>query len=206
MRVASLLVAAALLVPVALPAAAPAGPISDARQLTFEGKRAGEGYFSADGTKMIFQSERTEGNPFFQMYLFDLETGDVERLSTGVGKTTCGWLHPGGEKALFATTQFDPKAEEKMQAELEARESGQERRYSWDYDPTYEIVETDLKEGGYKKLTDARGYDAEGRLRARRRPDRVRVQPARLRPRSVRRGGRPARAPAVLLHGHLRHG
>jgi len=162
MRFVSLLVAAALLVPAALPADASASPISDARQLTFEGKRAGEGYFSADGTKMIFQSERTAGNPFFQMYLFDLETGDVERLSTGVGKTTCGWLHPDGEKALFATTQFDPKAEEKMQAELEARESGQERRYSWDYDPTYEIVETDLEDGGYKKLTDARGYDAEG--------------------------------------------
>ena len=162
MRVASLLVAAALLVPIALSDAAPAGPISDARQLTFEGKRAGEGYFSADGSKMIFQSERTAGNPFFQIYLFDLETGDVERLSTGVGKTTCGWIHPSGEKALFATTQFDPQAEEKMQAELEARESGQERRYSWDYDPTYEIVETDLDEGGYRKLTDARGYDAEG--------------------------------------------
>ena len=110
MRVAPLLVAAALTVPIALPDAGAASPISDARQLTFEGERAGEGYFSADGSKMIFQSERTEGNPFFQMYLFDLETGDVERLSTGVGKTTCGWLHPDGERALFATTQFDPKA------------------------------------------------------------------------------------------------
>ena len=162
MRVAPLLVAAALTVPIALPDAGAASPISDARQLTFEGERAGEGYFSADGSKMIFQSERTEGNPFFQMYLFDLETGDVERLSTGVGKTTCGWLHPDGERALFATTQFDPKAKEKMEAELEARATGEDRRYSWDYDPTYEIVETDLEEGGYKKLTDARGYDAEG--------------------------------------------
>jgi Tol biopolymer transport system component len=163
MRVAvSLLAAAVLALPAALPQAAGASPISDARQLTFEGKRAGEGYFSADGSKMIFQSERVEGNPFFQMYLFDLETGDIERLSTGVGKTTCGWIHPGGEKALFATTQFDPRAEEKMQAELEARASGETRRYSWDYDPTYEIVETDLEEGGYTKLTDARGYDAEG--------------------------------------------
>ena len=32
--------------------------ITAPRQLTFEGKRSGEGYFSADGTKMIFQSER----------------------------------------------------------------------------------------------------------------------------------------------------
>ncbi|MBK1670133.1 hypothetical protein CKO28_19030 [Rhodovibrio sodomensis] len=162
MRVASLLVAFALLVPPAVPDAALASPISNARQLTFEGQRAGEGYFSADGSKMIFQSERTQGNPFFQIYLFDLETGDVERLSTGVGKTTCGWLHPDGERALFATTQFDPTAEQKMQAELQARAEGTDRRYAWDYDPTYEIVETDLDDGGYTKLTDARGYDAEG--------------------------------------------
>ena len=39
--------------------------LTGTRQLTFEGKRSGEGYFSADGTKMIFQSEREEGVPEF---------------------------------------------------------------------------------------------------------------------------------------------
>ena len=34
------------------------------RQLTFAGLRAGEGYFSPDGKKIIFQSEREKGNPF----------------------------------------------------------------------------------------------------------------------------------------------
>lgn len=143
-------------------AAADTTPISNARQLTFEGRRAGEGYFSADGTQMIFQSEREDGNPFYQMYVLDLETGDVERISTGVGKTTCGWIHPSGEKALFASTQFDPEAEAKMREELDFRASGETRRYSWDYDPNYEIVATDLEDGGYTRLTDAFGYDAEG--------------------------------------------
>jgi len=143
-------------------AAADTALIANARQLTFEGRRAGEGYFSADGKRMIFQSERADGNPFYQMYVLDLETGDVEMISTGVGKTTCGWIHPSGERALFASTQFDPEAEAKMQAELEFRASGETRRYSWDYDPTYEIVATDLDEGGYTRLTDAFGYDAEG--------------------------------------------
>ena len=32
--------------------------LSSTRQLTFAGKRAGEGYFSADGTKLIFQSQK----------------------------------------------------------------------------------------------------------------------------------------------------
>ncbi|MGF1503175.1 MAG: M28 family peptidase [Paracoccaceae bacterium] len=146
----------------ALPALAAASPISGARQLTFEGARAGEGYFSADGTRMIFQSEREPDNPFYQMYLLDLTTGDVERVSTGIGKTTCGWIHPSGERVLFASTQFDPEAELKMAAERDFRASGQTRRYAWDYDPTYEIVETDLATGTVTRLTDAEGYDAEG--------------------------------------------
>ena len=139
-----------------------ASPLSGARQLIFEGERSGEGYFSADGSKMIFQSERTDGNPFFQIYTLDLETGDVERLSPGIGKTTCGWLHPDGERALYASTQFDPDARAKMEAELEFRASGQSRRYDWDYDPAFEIVETHLDEGGYRRLAPATGYDAEG--------------------------------------------
>jgi len=145
-----------------LPGLATASPISAARQLTFEGARAGEGYFSADGSKMIFQSERAPGNPFYQIYLMDLETGDVERVSPGWGKTTCAWIHPDGERALFASTQLDPQARAKMAAELETRASGVTRRYSWDYDPAYDIIETDLETGVYRQLTDAPGYDAEG--------------------------------------------
>ena len=140
-------------------AQAQASPISNARQLTFEGARAGEGYFSADGRRMIFQSERIATNPFYQMYVMDLETGDIDQLSPGVGKTTCGWLHPNGSLALYASTQFDPDAQAKMKAELEFRKSGKQRRYSWDYDATYEIVQTDLQTGTYKRLTNALGYD-----------------------------------------------
>ncbi len=143
-------------------AQAQASPISNARQLTFEGARAGEGYFSADGRRMIFQSERIATNPFYQMYVMDLETGDIDQLSPGVGKTTCGWLHPNGSLAMYASTQFDPDAEAKMKAELEFRKSGKQRRYSWDYDANYEIVQTDLQTGTYKRLTNALGYDAEG--------------------------------------------
>ncbi len=146
----------------ALPEIASAGPISGARQLTFEGARAGEGYFSADGKRMIFQSERAEGNPFYQMYLMDLETGDIQLVSPGHGKTTCGWLHPDGKRALFASTQLDPEARAKMRAELDFRASGQSRRYSWDYDETYEIFEVDIETGDYTALTNALGYDAEG--------------------------------------------
>ena len=163
MRFVSLLTVLFAAMPVVVtPAVAETSPISNTRQLTFEGKRAGEGYFSADGTQMIFQSERDETNPFYQMYALDLETGDVNRLSPGIGKTTCGWIHPDGKRALYASTQFDAEARAKMEAELAFRASGKKKRYQWDYDPNYDIIETDMKNGGYKRLTDVRGYDAEG--------------------------------------------
>ena len=136
--------------------------LSNVRQLTFAGKRAGEGYFSVDGTKLAFQSERDAENPFFQIFVMDLETGDVERVSPGTGKTTCSWLHPGGEKILYASTHEDPEAPEKQRAELEFRKSGNERRYSWDYDEHYDIYESALDGSGLKNLTRVRGYDAEG--------------------------------------------
>lgn len=135
--------------------------VSGIRQLTFEGTRAGEGYFSRDGKQMVFQSEREPGNPFYQIYLLDRESGDVERVSPGYGKTTCAWIHPDGDRVLFASTQFDPEVKNKQQAELDFRASGQQRRYAWDYDPKFELVEWNRRNGSYKKLTEAMGYDAE---------------------------------------------
>ncbi len=136
--------------------------LSNIRQLTLEGAKSGEGYFSKDGMSMVFQSERGSDNPFYQIYMMDRETGDVERVSPGHGKTTCAWIHPDGQHVLFASTQFDPEARNKQKAELDFRASGKERRYAWDYDPTYELIEWDRKTKSYKKLTQHEGYDAEG--------------------------------------------
>ncbi len=135
------------------------------RQLTFEGVRAGEGYFSADGSKLVFQSEREADNPFYQIYLMDLETGDTERVSPGVGKTTCAWLHPDGRRLLFASTHLDPEALAKQEQEFAEREKGG-RRYSWSFDQHYDIFEgqVDALPDGSRSvtnLTDTPGYDAE---------------------------------------------
>jgi Tol biopolymer transport system component len=136
--------------------------LAKTRQLTFEGRRAGEGYFSRDGSQLVFQSEREPGNPFFQIYAMDRETGDTERVSPGHGKTTCAWIHPSGQKVLFASTHEDQAAAEKQRAELELRQAGKERRYSWDYDEHFDIYEFDRPTEQYRKLTRVRGYDAEG--------------------------------------------
>lgn len=88
--------------------------LTDTRQLTFEGRRAGEGYFSADGKALVFQSEREPGNPFFQIYHLDLTTGDTHRVSPGIGKTTCAFFRPGTNRVLFSSTHLDPEAESRQ--------------------------------------------------------------------------------------------
>ena len=136
--------------------------LSNIRQLTYEGKRSGEGYFSADGTRMIFQSERHEGNPFYQIYLLDLETGDTDLISPGNGRTTCAWIHPTNDKVLFASTHLDKASAQKQKEEYEERESSTKRRYSWNYDENYDIFTKDLNTGKLTNLTNTKGYDAEG--------------------------------------------
>lgn len=135
--------------------------LHNVRRLTYEGRRAGEGYFSPDGSLMVFQSERTEGNPFYQIYLMDMATGETQRISPGTGKTTCAFLHPESGDVLFASTHHDPRSAEYQAEELELREKGEERRYSWDYDPEMELWEWDAETGELERLTHARGYDAE---------------------------------------------
>ncbi|MEN8180681.1 MAG: M20/M25/M40 family metallo-hydrolase, partial [Pseudomonadota bacterium] len=66
------------------------------------------------------------------------------------------------KKVLYASTHDDPQARQKMQTELDFRASGQQRRYSWDYDPAYDIYTQDLQSGQRHNLSATPGYDAEG--------------------------------------------
>jgi len=136
--------------------------LSRVRRLTVEGRRAGEGYWSPDGQRLVFQSEREPGNPFYQIYALDLASGDTTRVSPGYGKTTCSFFRPGTDQILFASTHHDPRSKALQQEELDFRASGKERRYSWDYDPEFEIYAYSEKGKNYTRLTTARGYDAEG--------------------------------------------
>ena len=95
--------------------------ITRARQLTFEGRRSGEGYFNPAGGKLIFQSERDPANPFYQIYILDLTTGESGRVSPGTGKTTCSFFRPGSGKVLFSSTHLDGESENLQRAELELR-------------------------------------------------------------------------------------
>src|SRR4029453_63952 len=78
------------------------------RQLTFGGENA-EASFSSDGARLIFQSTR-EGNPCDQIFTMKIDGSDLKRVSTGTGRTTCGYYYPGGKEILFASTHKTSEA------------------------------------------------------------------------------------------------
>jgi Tol biopolymer transport system component len=136
--------------------------LSRVRRLTVEGKRAGEGYWSPDGKRLVLQSEREPANPFYQIYVLDLVSGDTKRISPGLGKTTCAFFRPGSDEIMFGSTHHDPLSKKYQDDELAFRASGQARRYAWDYDPMMDIWAFSEKTGKLTQLTTAKGYDAEG--------------------------------------------
>jgi len=136
--------------------------LSDVRQLVSLGKKSGEGYFSSDGKKMVFQAELEGDNPFYQIFLMDLETKQSTKISGGTGRTTCAWIHPNQDKVLFSSTHLDPDTLKKQAAEIEViKLLSPGTRRPWVYDEHYDIFEYDTNGNELKRLTTTKGYDAE---------------------------------------------
>src|SRR5918994_3501112 len=72
------------------------------RQLTFGGENA-EAYFSPDGKRLIFQSTR-RGVACDQIFTMNVDGSDLKRVSTGTGRTTCGYFYPAGTEIVFSST------------------------------------------------------------------------------------------------------
>ncbi len=136
--------------------------LSNTRQLIYDGNRSGEGYFSDNGQYLIFQSEKEPDNPFYQIYILDFETGDINRVSPGFGKTTCAYFQWNGKRVQYASSHLDPDARKKQKDELDFRASGQKKRYAWDYEPEMDIFSAMPDGSDIKQLTTELGYDAEG--------------------------------------------
>jgi Tol biopolymer transport system component len=136
------------------------------RQVTFDFVRAGEGYFSPDGKQIVFQAEERGENPFYQIFVMDLETGRYRRVSPGIGRTTCAFFRPDGRKIIFASSHLDPQAKERYAEEFRKREeearTRQRRRYEWVFDEYMDIFEANPDGSELRRLTDTPGYDAEG--------------------------------------------
>lgn len=123
------------------------------RQLTFEGENA-EAYFSADGTKLIFQAH-VEEDDCDQIYVMDIETGEKTLVSTGGGATTCSYFqYPNDDKIIYASTHL---AGEECPDKYD-----QGGGYVWTLHPEFDIFRADPDGTNVEQLTDEWGYDAEG--------------------------------------------
>jgi Tol biopolymer transport system component len=149
------------------PTATPVEPqfLSNVQQVTSGFVKAGEGYFSPDGSQIIFQAQ-PQDYPFYQIYTKELPSGEPKLVSTGRGRTTCAYFAPDMKSILYASSHLDPKiaeteADARRQDE-EDRKAGRHRRYEWIFDPHTDIFAADLDGKNLRQLTDAPGYDAEG--------------------------------------------
>ncbi|MFQ5733988.1 MAG: DPP IV N-terminal domain-containing protein, partial [Planctomycetaceae bacterium] len=135
--------------------------LGNIQRVTFGLPRAGEGYFSPDGTHIVYQAYPI-GYPFYQIYVQKLGEKTPRRISPGRGRTTCSYFSPDGKKILFASAHTDPHAAiTELKARQEAAKGGR-RRYQWAFDPHMEIYVSRFDGTGMKRLTKTPGYDAEG--------------------------------------------
>ena len=123
------------------------------RQLTDGGENA-EAYFSHDGKWLTFQSTR-DGRSCDQQYVMQLSNAAVNRISTGQGKTTCGYFFPGDKTLFFGSSHGVDTAC--------APKPDPSKGYVWRLDP-FDIYTVGRDGLGLKRLTSYGVYTAEGVL------------------------------------------
>lgn len=121
-------------------------------QLTFDGDN-GEAYFSSDGKKLIFQSNRG-GYACDKIWTMNIDGSDKRMVSPRRGANTCSFFCPVQERIFFSSTthlpgECPPKPDTPPGA-----------RYVWPLYP-YDIYSANPDGSGVKRLTDNPKYDAE---------------------------------------------
>ena len=124
--------------------------LRNVRQLTNGGENA-EAYFSADGRKLIFQSTR-DGRSCDQEYVMSVDGTGLRRVSTGTGKTTCGFFYANDQRILFGSSHA-------LQTECPAKPDPS-KGYVWGLDP-FDIYTARPDGSDLRRLTDYGVYTAE---------------------------------------------
>jgi TolB protein len=123
------------------------------RQLTGGGQNA-EAYFSASGNLLIFQRQGP-AEQCDQMYVMAVDGGGLRRVSSGRGRTTCGYFYDHDRRIFYSSTEHADSA-------CPPRPD-YSQGYVWAlYD--YDIYTANADGSDVQRLTTNPGYDAEGTL------------------------------------------
>ena len=133
------------------------------QQLTFGGDNA-EAYFSYDGEWLVFQKTNPkEGIACDQMYIGKIpamgQKFEPKLVSTGKGRTTCGFFTKDGKHVIFGSTHLADSACPPV-----PDRSKYGNKYIWPLYSSMDIFMADLNGKVVKQLTNAAGYDAEATL------------------------------------------
>jgi Tol biopolymer transport system component len=74
-------------------------------QLTFEGENA-EAYFSGNGQQLIFQRRHEGEYECDQIFTIGIDGSDRTLVSTGLGRTTCAYFFPEGDRIVYSSTHL----------------------------------------------------------------------------------------------------
>lgn len=134
------------------------------QQLTFGGDNA-EAYWSYDSKWLIFQKTAPkQGIPCDQMYVAKVPTKKGEKfepklVSTGKGRTTCGFFMKDGKHIVYASTHLGsgdcPPTPDRAKYG---------NKYIWPLYSSYDIFMADLNGNIVKQLTNSPHYDAEATI------------------------------------------
>ncbi|OFV96311.1 MAG: hypothetical protein A3H28_07775 [Acidobacteria bacterium RIFCSPLOWO2_02_FULL_61_28] len=124
------------------------------RQLTVEGENA-EAYFSADDRRLIFQGHTGAGS-CDQIFVMEVASGQRRQVSTGKGRTTCGYFFPNGRRILYASTHLGGDACPPV--------PDPSRGYVWPLYESFDIFTANPDGTGLARLTTTPGYDAEATI------------------------------------------
>jgi TolB protein len=135
----------------ALAAAAQTSHLTDLKQLTHGGQNA-EAYWAPDGKRLIFQSTRP---PYDcdQMFVMNADGSDQHLVSTGKGRTTCGYFLADNQHVVYGSTH--------LAGDACPTPPDRSKGYLWGVFAGYDIFLATDKGEIQKRLTDAPGYDAE---------------------------------------------
>ncbi len=123
------------------------------RQLTFGGQNA-EAYFSRSGRQIIFQRQEADSG-CDQEFVMNVDGTGLHRVSSGKGRTTCGYFFDDDRRIFYSTTEHGGAA-------CPPRPD-YSKGYVWAL-YNYDVYVATADGQGARRITTNPGYDAEGTL------------------------------------------